>query len=77
MGGNVCFQQDGETVHTADDSMRVVQRMLPGNVILRFEETPWLLDHLIRAFVIVFIGTHQITTLHSPTLVTGGTDVGN
>jgi hypothetical protein len=37
----VWFQQDGATTHTAQNSMAVVQGMLPQHVISRFGDAEW------------------------------------
>ena len=35
------FQQDGATVHTANESMTIVRNMFPGHLISRFGDVPW------------------------------------
>ena len=35
------FQQDGATVHTANESMTIVRNMFPGHLISHFRDVPW------------------------------------
>ena len=35
------FQQDGATVHTANELMTIVRNMFPGHLISRFGDVPW------------------------------------
>jgi len=37
----VWFQQDGATVHTANESMAIVQNMFPGDLTSHFGDVPW------------------------------------
>jgi hypothetical protein len=39
--GNLCFQQDGATVHTAAISIAAFRRLFPQQVISRFGDVPW------------------------------------
>jgi len=37
----VWFQQDGATVHTANESMTTFRNTFPGHLISRFGDVPW------------------------------------
>lgn len=39
--GNIWFQQDGATAHTARISMALLREMFPGRLISRFGDVPW------------------------------------
>lgn len=39
--GQVWFQQDGATAHTARNSMAVLREMFPGRLISRYGDIPW------------------------------------
>ena len=39
--GDLWFQQDGATAHTAEVSMTVLRNLFPGRLISRFGDVPW------------------------------------
>ena len=66
------FQQDGATAHTANESMTIVRKMLPGHLISRFGDVLWpsrspdlsTCDFFLWVYLKARVYTHKPRTLN-------------